>query len=245
MTDKHHITHDGHIERPKHLTPEEIREGCKIVTGGDGTETRICAINEEFRQGFDVLLNHDKHEKSITFYGSARTPEGSEYYEKARRLGKRIGELGYTVVTGGGPGIMEGGNRGAFEAGAHSIGATIDLPFEQHTNPYVTEETPFYFFFSRKVILGFSAEAYLYFPGGFGTFDELFEMLTLIQTKKVPPLPIILVGSDFWNPFVEVIKKQMMEEFDTISPKDMDIFQVLDDEDKIIEIVKNAPQRDE
>ncbi|NCT00085.1 TIGR00730 family Rossman fold protein [Candidatus Parcubacteria bacterium] len=245
MTDKYNINLDGHIMRPKHLTPEEIREGCRIVTGGDGTETRICAINEEFRQGFATLLNHDKHEKSITFWGSARLPEGSEYYEKARRLGKRIGELGYTVVTGGGPGIMEGGNRGAFEAGAHSIGATIDLPFEQHTNPYVTEEIPFYFFFSRKVILGFSAEAYLYFPGGFGTFDELFEMLTLVQTKKIPSLPIILVGKDFWEPFIDVLKKQMLEKFETISEEDLSLFKILDDEDEIVEIIKNAPQRDE
>jgi uncharacterized protein (TIGR00730 family) len=245
MTDKHNISLDGHIERPKHMSPAEIRDGCEYKSGGDETEIRVCEINEEFRQGFNVLLDHDKHEKSITFWGSARTPEGSEYYEKARRLGKRIGELGYTVVTGGGPGIMEGGNRGAFEAGAQSIGATIDLPFEQYTNPYVTEEIPFYYFFSRKVILGFSAEAYLYFPGGFGTFDEFFEMLTLIQTKKIPALPIILVGKDFWQPFVDVIKKQMLDTFDTISPEDMDLFQVLDDEDDIVEIIKNAPQRDE
>jgi uncharacterized protein (TIGR00730 family) len=245
MTDKHKITQDGHILRPKHMSPEEIREGCRYITGDDGTETRICAINEEFRQGFSALLNHSKHEKSVTFYGSARTPEGSEYYEKARRLGRRVAELGYTVVTGGGPGIMEGGNRGAFEAGGHSIGATIDLPFEQETNPYVTEEIPFYFFFSRKVILGFSAEAYLYFPGGFGTLDEAFEMLTLVQTKKIPPLPIILVGSDFWNPLLDFVKNHMLQKYETISPEDLDLFKVLDDEDEIIEIIKNAPKRDD
>jgi len=245
MTEKHDIQKDGHIVRPRHLRPEEIREGCRYITGGDGTESRICAINEEFRQGFNVLLNHAKHEKSITFWGSARLAEGTPYYDKARRLGNRLGELGYTVVTGGGPGIMEAGNRGAFEAGGQSIGATIDLPFEQHTNPYLTEEIPFYFFFSRKVILGFSAEAYLYFPGGLGTFDELFEMLTLVQTKKVPPLPIILVGKDFWQPFVDVIREQMLNKFQTISPEDMDLMKIIDDEDEIIDIIKKAPKRDD
>lgn len=245
MVKKYKISKDGHIVRPKYLSPAEIRDGCKYTADGNDVEARICEIQEEFRRGFNALLDHNKHEKSVTFWGSARTPEGSEYYEKARRLGRRVGELGYTVVTGGGPGIMEGANRGAFEVGGHSIGATIDLPFEQETNPYVTIEIPFYYFFSRKVILGFSAEAYLYFPGGFGTFDELFEMLTLIQTKKIPPLPLILVGKDFWQPFVDVIKKQMLDTFDTISQEDMDLFQILDDEDKIIEIIKNAPQRDE
>jgi uncharacterized protein (TIGR00730 family) len=231
--------------RPKHLTIQEIREGCRFVDGDDGVETRICAINEEFRQGFDILKEHTEHTKSVTFWGGARFKDGDKYYEIAERLAKRIGSLGYAIVTGGGPGIMEAGNKGATEAGAHSIGATITLPFEQATNPYVKEEIPFYFFFTRKVILAYSAEVYLYFPGGFGTFDELFEILTLVQTKKIQRVPIILVGSEFWKPLDDFIRSVMLEKHDTISEADLSLYQILDDEQEILEIVRNAPLREE
>ena len=231
--------------RPKHLTIKEIREGCRYVEGSDNIETRICAINEEFRQGFEVLAEHKEHTKSVTFWGSARLRNGDKYYEIAERLAKKIGSFGYTIVTGGGPGIMEAGNKGAVEAGAHSIGATIALQFEQVTNPYVKEEIPFYFFFTRKVILAYSAEVYLYFPGGFGTFDELFEILTLIQTGKIQKVPVILVGSEFWKPFDDVIRREMLEKHKTIDEKDLSLYQILDDEEAILDIVHNADLREE
>lgn len=232
--------------RPKRLTIDEIKNGCVYVANGDETETRICVINEEFRQGFDIVKRHKDSGKSVTFWGSARLPEEHEDYQKALRLSRRIaGDLGYSIVTGGGPGIMEAGNRGAYEMGKPSLGLTIKLPMEQYTNKYVTESIPFYFFFTRKVLMAYSAEAYLYFPGGFGTFDELFEILTLVQTGKISKVPIILVGEKFWEPLDKMIRQTMLTEFKTISQEDLDLYKILDDEDEIVEIVRNAPMRNE
>ena len=232
--------------RPKRLSIEEIKNGCVYVTNGDETETRICVINEEFRQGFDIIKSHKDHNKSVTFWGSARLTEDHEDYQRALRLSRRIaGELGYTIATGGGPGIMEAGNRGAYEMGKPSLGLTIRLPMEQTTNKYVTDEIPFYFFFSRKVLMAYSAEAYLYFPGGYGTLDELFEILTLVQTEKISKVPIILVGKSFWEPLDKFIRQTLLAEFKTISREDLDLYTITDDEDQIIEIVKNAPLREE
>jgi uncharacterized protein (TIGR00730 family) len=232
--------------RPKRLTIEEIKNGCVYITNGDETETRICVINEEFRQGFEQVKAHKDHNKSVTFWGSARLPEHHEDYQRALRLSRRIaGELGYSIATGGGPGIMEAGNRGAYEMGKPSLGLTIRLPMEQTTNKYVTEEIPFYFFFSRKVLMAYSAEAYLYFPGGFGTLDELFEILTLVQTEKISKVPIILVGKSFWEPLDKFIKETLLKQFETISPEDLNLYKITDDEDEIVEIVKNAPIREE
>jgi uncharacterized protein (TIGR00730 family) len=192
---------------------------------------------EELRQGISEVSRFDR---SVTCYGSARLREGSTYYEKARRITHRIAsELGYTVVTGGGPGIMEAANRGAFEAGGNSVGLSIRLPHEQSSNPYTTVEIPFYYFFTRKTSLSFASEAYIAFPGGFGTFDEMFEILTLVQTGKVPPVPIIFVGTEFWQPIDTVIRQVLLE-----SPADVSLYTITDDEDQILDIVKNAPLRD-
>ncbi len=232
--------------RPKRLTIDEIKSGCVYIYGEDETESQICVINEEFRQGFDVVKSYKDNNKSVTFWGSARLEPNHEDYQKALRLGRRISnELGYLIVTGGGPGIMEAGNRGAYEMGKQSLGLTIRLPMEQTTNRYVTEEIPFYFFFSRKVLMAYSAEAYLYFAGGFGTFDELFEILTLVQTGKINKVPIILVGRKFWEPIDKYIKEVMLKEYATISPEDLDLYTITDDEDEIMNILKGAPMREE
>lgn len=226
--------------RPKNLTTADIREGCIKLYGHDEVSTQICVVNEELRQGLDFV---EKYEKSITIFGSARTPEGDKYYEKARRIGYRAAhELGYAVVTGGGPGIMEAGNRGAYEANGTSLGLTIQLPHEQVSNPYLTEEIPFYFFFTRKTAMRYGSEVYLFFPGGFGTLDELAETLTLVQTKKIAPVPIILVGESFWKPFDEFIKKDLVAQ-NMISESDPALYVITDDEDAILEIIKNAPIR--
>lgn len=231
------------IYRPQKLTIQDIRDGCVFLSNGDHTGARICVINEEFRAGFDFI---GQFEKSITMFGSARLPEDHPAYQKARSIGRKIAEqLHYAVITGGGPGIMEAGNRGAFEGGGESIGMTIALPMEQFTNEYVTHEQPFYFFFSRKVTMTYSAEAYLYFPGGFGTLDELFEILTLVQTKKIAPVPIVLVGREFWEPLDAFIKSTLLNEFKTISSEDLNLYTITDDEDEILEIVRNAPLRNE
>lgn len=232
--------------RPKKLSIDEIKSGCVYVYGEDSEESQICVMNEEFRQGFDIVKKNKDGNKSVTFWGSARLPVDNEYYQKALRLSRRLaGELNCMVTTGGGPGIMEAGNRGAYEMGKPSLGLTINLPAEQFTNRYVTEEIPFYFFFTRKVLMAYSAEAYLYFPGGYGTLDELFEILTLVQTKKLSKMPIILVGTAFWKPLDEFIKKCLLLDHETISQEDLDLYTILDDEDKIVEIVKNAPMRND
>jgi uncharacterized protein (TIGR00730 family) len=140
---------------------------------------------------------------------------------------------------------MEAGNRGAYEEGKPSLGLTINLPMEQTTNQYVSEEIPFYYFFTRKTLMAYSAEAYLYFPGGYGTLDELFEILTLVQTGKIARVPIVLVGKKFWQPLDEFIKQTLLLENSTISEEDLNLYQILDDEDEIVNIVKNAPMRDE
>lgn len=235
-------THD--VFRPKKLTLEDIKEGCIKLTGHEtGTETRICVINEELRQGIEFVETLDR---SVTCFGSARIGESNPHYEQARNITYRIAkELGYTIITGGGPGMMEAANRGAFEAGGRSIGMTIRLPHEQFTNAYVTDEIPFYFFFTRKVTMTYSAEAYIYFPGGFGTMDELFEILTLVQTGKIAKVPVILVGEDYWRPLDEFIKKSFLEQHQTISLADAALYTITDDEDTILDIVRNAPIREE
>ena len=148
-------------------------------------------------------------------------------------------------MTGGGPGIMEAANRGAFEAKGKSLGITIRLPKEQKVNKYVTDFVEFEYFFSRKTILFFSAECYIYYPGGFGTLDELFEIVTLIQTKKIPKTPVVLVGREFWQPFLDAMKTQLLDNNQTINPEDLNIYKIVDSEDEILEIIKNAPFRQE
>ncbi len=228
--------------RPKKLTIEEIREGCIYANKGDEKEVRICAMDEEFRQGMDAIKETGR---AVTFFGSARTSITDPYYEKARRIAERIAkETSFAVITGGGPGIMGAGNEGAYKAGGESLGFTIKLPMEQTSNPFLTHEVPFYYFFTRKVSMTFAADAFLVFPGGFGTIDEVSEILTLVQTGKMEKMPIILVGAEFWTPLVEFFRKTMLEQHKTISPEDMNLFIVTDDEELIMKIIKEAPERE-
>jgi uncharacterized protein (TIGR00730 family) len=225
----------------RHLTPEEIKKGCIEIAGGDEMGTRICRINEELEQGMTEM---EKYSRSVTFYGSARFTENDPYYTKARTLGYRISkELGFTVTTGGGPGIMEAGNRGAYEAGGKSLGLSIRLPNEQVDNPYTTDRIPFYFFFARKVTLSFSAQVFVFFPGGFGTLDEFFEAVTLVQTHKISGVPIVLYGSDFWNPIKDMMQAVLLEKFKTIDPQDLNLFTITDNDDEVLEIIKNSKPR--
>jgi uncharacterized protein (TIGR00730 family) len=225
----------------RHLTPEEIKQGCVEIGGSDETGVRICRINEELHQG---LTEMEAYDKSVTFYGSARFVEGDPYYDRARKLGYRISkELGYTITTGGGPGIMEGGNRGAYEAGGKSVGLSIKLPMEQTDNPYTTDLIPFYFFFARKVTLSFSASVFIYFPGGFGTLDEFFEVVTLIQTKKLLPVPIVLYGSDYWGPIKDLMQKLLLDKFKTIDAEDLNLFTITDSDDEVLDIIRNSKPR--
>jgi uncharacterized protein (TIGR00730 family) len=225
--------------RPKHLTTSEIIDSCSFLTQNNSTETQICIINEELRQGLSIIKEYPK---SVTCFGSARTQPNDPYYIQCLEISKRLGELGYTIVTGGGPGLMQAANEGARMSGSPSIGATIRLPFEQNTNPFVDIEIPFEYFFTRKVVLAFSAEAYLVFPGGFGTLDEIFGVLTLIQTKKIPEIPIIFINKEFWKPLQQFIENRFVKE-NMISEKDTQLYTFSDDIDEIIDIIKKAPQR--
>ena len=213
-----------------------------ICKPGDENCERQVRIQEEFQKGFDVI---EKYDKTVTIFGSARTKEDNPHYIMARKLAGMLSQAGFGVVTGGGHGIMEAGNRGAVEAGGEAIGFNIELPFEQTINDYVTDQLEFHYFFSRKVIMSFSAEAYIYFPGGFGTLDEFFEIITLIQTKKIPQVPVFCVGSDFWNPIQETLISDLRDTFQTISPGDENLYTITDDLDAVVEAVKNAPLRDE
>ena len=206
------------------------------------TEERMVQVNKELREAFKTISDFPK---SVTFYGSARLKPGTEYYEKTRRLAAECCKAGYGVVTGGGPGIMQAGNQGTFETCGSGIGYNIVLPFEQSANEYVTHGVDFEYFFTRKFAMNFTGEAYLCFPGGFGTLDEFFEILTLVQTGKVQKVPIILVGSDFWQPIMDYSKNVLLDKFGTISPEDLDLFQILDDEKEIMEVIVNAPLRGE
>ena len=184
-----------------------------------------------------------KHSDSVTIFGSARFKEGNEHYEKARAIGAALAKEGYTIATGGGGGIMEAGNRGAFEADGQSLGFNITLPHEQVLNPYVTDSMPFHYFFTRKVVLTFGARAYVYFPGGYGTFDELFEVMTLMQTHKLPQVPIILVGSTYWNGLDTFIREHLLAGDQTISPGDEHIYTITDDVDQVVSLI-NASRDD-
>lgn len=229
---------------PKKIVNKPLKElGVRPLTRQelhDAAHERVSLITHEFTEAFSFL---QKYPKSITCFGGARFQPDSAEYSKARSIGHRVAtELGYSVVTGGGPGIMEGANRGAFEAGGQSIGFTIELPNEQVRNPYLSKHLDLYYFFSRKVALSFSAEAYLFFPGGYGTLDEFFEIVTLVQTRKIERVPLILVGTDFWGALDSFIKKELLTR-KTIDPEDVNLYTITDDEDQILEIIRNAPIR--
>jgi uncharacterized protein (TIGR00730 family) len=228
------------IEHDK-KTLVEITEEC-ISSNNNITDSRMCIIDAEFRRGFELM---SKYPKSVTIFGSARLKPETESYKKVEVLAKKIAELDYTIVTGGGHGIMGAANKGAFEASAgKSVGINIELPFEQTTNPYLDDTIAFHHFYSRKVTLAYSAEAYVYCPGGFGTMDEMFEILTLIQTKKIPKTPIILYGSEFWQPLENYFKEILLKEGEeTINPEDLNLYTITDNDEEILEIIKNAPIR--
>jgi uncharacterized protein (TIGR00730 family) len=216
------------------LTREEIEADLRKRSN------RLRTIEEEIDKGMQFIR---KYPQSVTFYGSARFTEDNPHYKEARTLGGKLAYEGYAIVTGGGPGIMEAGNRGAKEAGGISLGLNIKLPHEQSTNPYTTESMEFFYFFTRKATMSFSSEAYLFFPGGFGTLDELFEILTLVQTKKIRPVPIILVGKDFWTPLDAYIREHLMLRHGTVEETELAIYHILDDHDEIVRIVKSTPIR--
>jgi len=229
---------------------QEIIKGNEIYAApttrkkmGEIIRRREKITGKEFDKGYELIK---RYPRSVSIFGSARFGNDSIYYKKAESLGAKIvKELKYAVVTGGGPGIMEAASKGAYEAGGVSLGFTIKLPNEQIINKYLTDYVEFEYFFSRKTLLFFAAETYIYFPGGFGTLDELLEIVTLIQTHKINRTPVILVGKEFWTPFLDLFKQKLAIENNTIKIEDIDICKIVDSEDEIIEIIRNAPYREE
>jgi hypothetical protein len=195
---------------------------------------RMFHIMAEFVEGFEALA---EFHPSVSIFGSSRVKEEDGVYQKAVQIGQLLAENGFGVITGGGPGVMEAANKGAALAGGKSIGLNIELPFEQTPNPYTNIKLSFHYFFVRKVMFVKYAVAYIILPGGFGTMDELFESITLIQTRKIRPFPVILVGSEYWKGLLDWIKEAVLKD-GRISPEDLDIFQLIDDPAEIVKAIK-------
>ncbi|MEK6153723.1 TIGR00730 family Rossman fold protein [Flavobacteriaceae bacterium 3-367] len=195
----------------------------------------IFKIMGEFVSGFEKMSAIGP---CVSIFGSARTQESDKYYKLAIDIAKSVAEAGYGVITGGGPGIMEAGNRGAHLAGGTSVGLNIDLPFEQHDNPYIDDDKnlDFDYFFVRKVMFVKYSQGFVVMPGGFGTLDELFEAITLIQTNKIGKFPIILVGSHFWEGLFDWVKTTMLQA-GNISPQDLDLIKIVDSGKEVVEII--------
>lgn len=196
----------------------------------------IFKIMGEFVNGFEKMSAIGP---CVSIFGSARTKPDHEYYKLAERIAKKIVEAGYGVITGGGPGIMEAGNKGAHLGGGTSVGLNIELPFEQHDNPYIDHDKNlnFDYFFVRKVMFVKYSQGFVVMPGGFGTLDELFEAITLIQTNKIAKFPIILVGKDFWGGLFDWIKATLLEKYHNVSPGDLDLIKIVDTEEEVIDVL--------
>jgi uncharacterized protein (TIGR00730 family) len=221
-------------------TDEELleAESLAIVSELDD-EARTERIGGELEQGFEALAHVGK---AVSFFGSARTPPDDPDYERARALARRLGEEGFAIITGGGPGIMEAANRGARDAGAPSIGLAIELPHEEAPNPHLDVALEFHYFFVRKVMFVRYASGFVVFPGGFGTFDELFEAATLRQTEKIRHFPILLFGSEYWGGLVDWLRDPVQAQ-GKISPEDVEMLEVTDDPNRVLDAMRQTEHR--
>ena len=230
------------MSAPRHprSSDEELLEAETSAILAELTDAqRLLRIQDELRNGFQAL---GRIGKAVSIFGSARTTRDDPRYEEARRLARRLGEEGFAIITGGGPGIMEAANKGAREAGVPSVGLGIELPHEQGMNEYVDLALNFHYFFTRKVMFVRYASGFVVFPGGFGTMDELFEAATLRQTEKIRYFPIVLVDSDYWGGLVSWLRQSMLGDR-YIGPDDLDAIAVCDDLERVIEIVEDVEHR--
>ncbi|MEW6517089.1 MAG: TIGR00730 family Rossman fold protein [candidate division FCPU426 bacterium] len=222
--------------------PQDIRRYLNRPIGGrnlfDEDSWRVFRIMSEFVDGFELM---SKIGPAVTVFGSARAKAGSHEYQLARAIAAKLAKAGFAVITGGGPGIMEAANRGAFEVGGLSVGLNIELPEEQRVNRYVNLPLGFRYFFVRKVMFIKYASAAVIMPGGLGTMDECFELMTLIQTAKVRPFPVILVGKDYWHTLLKWMDSHMVKS-GMLSPKEIKPFRVLDDPEEIVREIKRHPR---
>ena len=201
---------------------------------------RIFKIMAEFVEGYHLLTGL---KREVTFFGSARAKPGSKHYKEAYKLGKLLGKKGHTIITGGGPGVMEAGNKGAFEAGAESIGLNIQLPFEQILNKYVKKSTGFYYFFTRKVMLTSPSQAFFFFPGGFGTLDEFFEVVDLMEINRMPKVPVIAFFDEYWGGLYQYLKEYSMEKIGAVQQKDLERIKIVNTAEEAVELVKDVKER--
>ncbi len=221
------IVHEGHRTMPAERPP--------LVCKPQKIESwRVFRIMSEFIEGFNIIR---KYGLAVSFFGSARATLGDNSYKDAEELARRLSKKGFAVVTGGSSGIMQAANKGAFEAGGASVGLNINLPDVQNYNPYLTEKYGFDHFFVRKVMLTYASEVYVYFPGGFGTLDEFFEIVTLVQTKKIRKVPIILFGKNYWEPLIGFIEKTIYQDHAAINKEDMELFTLVNSVDEAYDFI--------
>jgi uncharacterized protein (TIGR00730 family) len=216
--------------RPRTLDEEIFEADRSDVASLLSEAERIDRITREIAAGFHGMSDVGR---AAVVFGSARTHPDDPWYAAAREVGRRLGEAGFAVITGGGPGIMEAANRGAVESGARSVGLNIELPFEQAMNRWVTDGIEFHYFFTRKLMFVRYASAWVIFPGGYGTLDELFEVLTLIQTGKARPFPVVLVGSEYWHGLCDWMRRELLAA-GRIAPADLDLIHVCDDPAEVV-----------
>ena len=231
--------HGPEPRMPQTLDEELIGAQESAVVSTLTDEDRLERIDAELRAGFEALAPVGA---AASFFGSARTPEDHPEYALARKTARLVGESGMAIITGGGPGAMEAANRGAKDAGALSIGLNIELPFEQGANPYCDIELEFHYFFARKIMFVRYASGFVVFPGGFGTMDELWEALTLIQTGKITEFPVVLVGVDYWRGMIDWVGERMLAE-GNISPGDLDLYTLTDDPAEVRDLLMSAAHR--
>lgn len=217
------------------VTKEATEEDLKMEDLKMEDPWRIFRIMAEFVDGFHEL---SKIGPAVTIFGSARTDRAHKFYKACVETSRLLAKEGYAIITGGGPGAMEAGNKGAYEAGGLSIGLNIELPFEQKPNPYINKLINFHYFFCRKVMFLKYAKAFVIFPGGYGTLDELFESLTLIQTRRMSKFPVIFYGKEFWSGLVDWLRDSMLKE-GNIDHEDIELFQIVDEPKEILKIIKD------
>jgi uncharacterized protein (TIGR00730 family) len=226
--------------RPPATSDEELlgAERPAVVTERSDDE-RLRRMHDELADGFAALA---AVERGVSVFGSARIPPSHPDYELARTTARRLAQAGFAIITGGGPGIMEAANRGAHEGGGTSVGLNIDLPFEQDANAFQDIELRFHYFFTRKVMFVRYASAFVVFPGGFGTLDELFEALLLIQTNKIRHFPVVLVGTEFWTGLLDWLRERLAADA-LIARTDLDLIALTDDPDEVVAIVRDGARR--
>ncbi|MEV2274184.1 TIGR00730 family Rossman fold protein [Nocardiopsis sp. NPDC049922] len=241
MTEEEHIRHAGPLTYRGRAIPQTTTDQRLLDQRGptDWVHTdpwRVLRIQSEFVEGFGLL---SELPSAVSVFGSARVKPDSDHYALGVTVGARLARAGYATITGGGPGMMEAANKGAQEAGGMSVGLGIELPFEQTLNPYIDVGMTFRYFFVRKTMFVKYAQAFVVLPGGFGTLDELFEAVTLVQTNKVTRFPVVLVGREFWGGLYEWIESRLLEN-GLISPADTELLQLTDDPDEVVDIIRKS-----